>query len=60
MHVLLSMLPILLTGVIVLMAGIIISRKPGQSRSCAFIESLVWGGGFFIALSIEILTFANG
>ncbi len=54
-----SLLPILLTGIAVLMAGILITREPNQSRSSALIESLAWGGGFFIAISIEVLTFAS-
>lgn len=59
MHTLTSMLPVLLTGIAVLMAGILITREQNQSRSSALIESLLWGGGFFIAFSIEILAFAT-
>jgi len=53
------MLPALLTGIAVLMAGILITREQNQSRSSALIESVAWGGGFFIAFSIEILAFAT-
>lgn len=60
MRVLQSMLPVLLTGVTILMAGILINKEAEQSRISALFESLMWGGGFFIGLSIEILTFANG
>lgn len=59
MQPLTSMLPELLTGAAVLMTGILISREPQQSRSSVFLESLLWTGGFFIGLSIEILTFSS-
>ena len=54
-----SMLPELLTGVLVLMTGILISKEPHQTRGSVLLESLLWGSGFFVGLSIEILTFAN-
>lgn len=59
MNYLTLMLPVLLTGVMILMAGILITREPKQSMGSAFVESLAWGGGLFVSYSIEILAFAS-
>lgn len=53
------LLPVLLTGIAILMVGILIIREPKQSRISAFLESLAWGGGLFVTYTIEILTFSN-
>lgn len=54
-----SLLPVLLTGMAALMAGILISREKMQSLKSAFVESLAWGFGFFIFFSIEVMAFAS-
>lgn len=59
MNIYTTLLPILLTGMTVLMAGILLSREKMQSFKSAFIESLAWGFGFFIFFSVEILAFAS-
>lgn len=54
-----SMLPILLTGMTLLMASIFISREKTQSLGSAVTESLAWGFGFLITFSVEIMLFAR-
>lgn len=59
MHDFLSMLPSLGIGMILLMAGILITRGPKQSLQSALTESAIWGTGFFLCFSTEILLLAN-
>lgn len=60
MNDLFSMLAVLVIGMVVLMAGILITREPGQSLRSAFNESLAWGGALFILpFGVEILMSAN-
>ena len=59
MNYLIYILSAPLTGMIILMAGILMSREPKQSLRSAFIESLAWGSSSFLAFSTEILVFAN-
>ena len=49
----------LVVGVLVLMAGILLTKEPGQTLRCAFYESSAWGVAFFIAFGAESLLFAN-
>lgn len=59
MDIYMGLLPVLLTGMAALMAGILISREKMQSLKSAFVESLAWGFGFFIFFSIEVMAFAS-
>ncbi|HEX5363875.1 MAG TPA: hypothetical protein VFW59_06380 [Gallionella sp.] len=59
MNNLFSMLPILLVGAALLMAGILINRGKKQSLRSAIAESLGWGLGFLFSFSAEILLLAN-
>lgn len=59
MNYLLSMLAVLLTGMTILMAGILINREPGQSLYSAAKDSVVWGAGFFLTFGTEFLMLAN-
>lgn len=59
MHYLLSMLPMLVTGMIILMTGILITRDPAQKLQIIFNESLIWGGAFFLSFGAEVLLVAN-
>jgi hypothetical protein len=59
MQYFLSMLPILITGAIVLMAGILINRGPKQSLGSALNESILWGSSFFLSFSAEILVLVH-
>lgn len=54
-----SVLAVLVAGVFILMAGILISREPGQTLISAFRESTAWGIAFFVAFGAEALLFAN-
>lgn len=58
MHYFLSILPILLIGAIVLMAGILLNREPKQSLQSALNEGVIWGASFFLSFSVEILLLA--
>jgi hypothetical protein len=49
----------LVTGVLVLMAGILLTKEPGQTLRSAIFESSAWGVAFFIAFGAESLLFAN-
>lgn len=57
MNLLISMLPLLLTAMLFLMTGILLTREPKQSKKSALIESAIWGCGFLIAFSVEMLAF---
>lgn len=59
MNYLFSMLAVLVVGMIVLMAGILITREPGQSLRGALNESLAWGVALFFSFGAEILMSAN-
>lgn len=54
-----SILAILVAGVFVLMAGILVSREPGQTLQSALVESSAWGAAFFISFGAETLLFTN-
>lgn len=58
MNYLLSMLAVLVTGMIVLMVGILITREPEQSFKSALNESLAWGTALFLSFGAGSLTFA--
>jgi hypothetical protein len=49
----------LLTGVIVLMAGIVFDRNPNQSFLSALYDSFAWGAVYFISFGIEFIFLAN-
>jgi hypothetical protein len=49
----------LLTGVIVLMAGIVIDRNSNQSFLSALYDSFAWGAVYFISFGIEFIFLAN-
>lgn len=55
MSLLIAMLPVLLIGTALLMAGILISREPDHPPQEALAESTVWGAGFFLSFCAEIL-----
>ncbi len=59
MNYLFAMLAVLVTGMIVLMAGILITREPGQSLQSALNESLAWGVALFFSFGAEILMSAS-
>jgi hypothetical protein len=59
MQYFLSMLPVLITGAIVLMGGILINRGPKQSLGSALNESVLWGSSFFLSFSAEILVLVH-
>lgn len=59
MQYFLSMLPVLVIGVIVLIGGILINRGPRQSLQSALNESVLWGAGFFLSFSTEILALTH-
>jgi hypothetical protein len=49
----------LVAGLLVLMAGILLTKEPGQTLRSAIFESSAWGVAFFIAFGAESLLFAN-
>ena len=59
MNYLLSMLAVLVSGMTILMVGILINREPKQSLYSAFKDSVVWGAGFFLTFGTEFLMLAN-
>jgi len=59
MNLFASQLPMLLTGITVLIAGKLISAERKQSRKAAFIECLGCVLGFLITFSVVILAFAS-
>jgi hypothetical protein len=59
MNYLLSMLAVLITGMLILMVGILMNREPGQSLYSAIKDSIVWGTGFFLTFGTEFLMLAN-
>ena len=59
MNYVLSMLAVLAVGMFILMAGILMNREPGQSFHDALKECVVWGIGFFISFSAEIVVLAT-
>jgi hypothetical protein len=59
MSYLFSMLLVLLVGAVILMAGILMDREPGQSLRDAFKDSVAWGAGFFIFFSVEFWMLGN-
>lgn len=54
-----SMLAVLLTGIFVLVTGILIYRGPGESMQSAVRDAVIWGTGFFVAFGGEMLAIAN-
>ena len=59
MNPVISLLLCVACGTVVLMAGILITRESGSSLSSSFKHSLVWGTGFFVAMSMQILAIAR-
>ncbi len=55
MTYLIPMLFVLLFAVVVLMAGILLNREPGQTIQEAISDSLVWGAGCFISFGTEFM-----
>lgn len=53
MSFLFSTLPMLLSGVAILMVGILLAKEPSQSISDAFMDSLAWGSGFLFFFGVE-------
>lgn len=53
-----SMLLCIVAGAVILMAGMLLFRDPGKSFHSAFKESLVWGAGFFVMLSAQVVAIA--
>ena len=53
------MLVVLVSSMTMLMAGILISREPGQSFQRALKDSLVWGVAFFVCFGTELLVLTN-
>jgi hypothetical protein len=49
----------LVAGVLVLMAGILLTKEPGQTLRSVFFESSAWGVAFFIAFGAESMLFAD-
>ncbi|MFA6922520.1 MAG: hypothetical protein WC216_11820 [Gallionella sp.] len=54
-----SMLAVLLTGIFILVAGILIYRGPGESMQSAVRDAVAWGTGFFVAFGGEMRANAN-
>ncbi len=52
-------LPLLVIGVAILMAGILMTRTPKESLRCALVEGVLWGMGLFLCFGTEILIFEN-
>lgn len=50
---------VLVLGVVILMAGIMFAREPGQSLQSVTRESLAWGAGFFVSFGVESLVFTH-
>jgi preprotein translocase subunit SecG len=59
MSYLLFMLAVVVVGMIVLMAGILMNREPGQGLASSLNDSIVWGASFFISFSGEFLMLSN-
>lgn len=55
----LSLLTMLLTGLVVLMAGILLVRDQGQSFQSVFANSMAWGTAYFISFGTEFLILAH-
>lgn len=53
------MLSVLLTGNLILMAGILIRRGPGETLQSAVRECAIWGTFFFVSFGSEMLVIAN-
>ena len=54
-----SILVALAAGVGILMAGILLTREPGQTLQSALVESSAWGVAFFISFGAETLLFTS-
>ena len=59
MNYLLSMLPLLAIGMIILMTGILMNREPGQSTRSALNDSVAWGVGFLVSFGAELFIVAS-
>jgi len=59
MRNLLFILAVLVIGVVILMAGILMNREPGQSFKSSLSDSIVWGASFFVSFGGEFLLLAN-
>lgn len=59
MNLLFPKLAVLLAGMVTLMAGILLSREPGQSVADAVVDSMVWGGGLFVSFGVEFWLLAG-
>lgn len=55
MHYLFAIPAALVSGMIILMVGILVTREPEQSLQSAFHEGLAWGIGLILSFSAEIL-----
>ena len=54
-----AILPLLATGVTILMTGILMTRTPGESLQCALTEGLFWATGLCLCFSMELLIFES-
>lgn len=59
MNYFLSILVVLTAGMIILMAGILTVKTPGQSLQSALKEGLAWGMALFLSYGIGTLVYVN-
>jgi hypothetical protein len=58
MNSIFGLLLIILFGSAVLMAGILVCRESGKSIKSTLSESLAWGVGFFLLMSVQVVAIA--